>query len=72
MSWLYGKKSDVSVSANDDDSEDKRARSNTSELPNVEKAGEGDWVVKQEGTGVVLSHHKSKREAEAEANRNAQ
>jgi hypothetical protein len=75
MSWLYGhigSKPDASVSASDDDSDDtKRARSNTSDNPNVEKVGPGDWVVKQDNTGIVLSHHGSKREAEAEATKNA-
>lgn len=81
MSWLYshiGSKPDsASDSASDDDSDEtKRARSNESSNPYVEKVGQGDWVVKQKGTGVVLSHHKSKREAEAsframEANKNA-
>lgn len=69
MSWLYGKPG-ASDNASDDDSEDKRARSNTSDNPNVEKAGEGDWIVKQGGTGITLSHHTSKRLAEAEAARN--
>lgn len=70
MSWLYGNKSSSSVSASDDDSDEKRARSNTSDNPNVEKRGQGDWVVLQPGTGIVLSHHNSKREAEAEATNN--
>lgn len=70
--WLYGKKSDATVSDSDADSDEKRARSNTSDDPNVEKEGPGDWVVKQSGTGIVLSHHGSKREAEAESrNQNA-
>lgn len=72
MSWLYGKRSSTTDSATDSDSEEKRARSNTSDDPNVEKVGPGDWVVKQSGTGIVLSHHGSKREAEAESrNQNA-
>lgn len=72
MSWLYSKRS-----SNDSDSDDTtRTRSNESSNPYVEKVGQGDWVVKQKGTGIVLSHHKSKREAEAsframEANKHA-
>jgi hypothetical protein len=77
MSWLYGKRdSSASDNASDDDTDDKRPRSNESTYEYVEKRGQGDWVVLQKGTGVVLSHHNSKREAEAsframEANKHA-
>jgi hypothetical protein len=64
MSWLYGKKS-TNAKTTDSDSGEKRPRSNESTYQYVEKRGEGDWVVLQKGTGVVLSHHSSKREAEA-------
>ena len=66
-SWLYshiGSKP-ASDNASDGDNGDKRARSNESTNPYVEKRGQGDWVVLQKDTGVVLSHHSSKREAEA-------
>lgn len=80
MSWLYGKRSSsdsASDNASDaDDDETTRTRSNESSNPYIEKVGPSDWVIKQKGTGVVLSHHTSKRKAEAaframEANKNA-